>query len=59
MHGVYRYANDFQLVIDLLSSGKLNSDKIISAEFKFDELVEAIEFANNPEQDKLKVMMRY
>lgn len=59
MHGVYRYANDFQPAINLLSSGKIETGKIISHEYNFDELIEAFKFADDSEQNKMKVMIKY
>ena len=56
---VYRYANDFQPVLKLLASPEFKTEGIISNEFKFDEIVEAFKFTDDPQNDKMKVMIRY
>jgi L-iditol 2-dehydrogenase len=59
MHGVYRYANDFQSALRFLSINKIVTETIVSHNYKFDELVEAFKFVDNPESEKMKVMIRY
>jgi L-iditol 2-dehydrogenase len=55
--GVYRYANDFKPVIDLLAGGRLKAESWVSHRFPLDAIVEAIRFASDPAVDKLKVVI--
>jgi L-iditol 2-dehydrogenase len=59
MYGIYRYANDFQSAIKFLSLTNFPTETIVSHNYKLDHLVDAFDFANNPEQDKMKVMIQY
>jgi hypothetical protein len=43
----------------MLSSGKLDTKKIVTHEFDFKDVIKAFEFADNPDNQKMKVMIRY
>jgi L-iditol 2-dehydrogenase len=55
--GIYRYANDFRPVIELLAAGRLDVDAWVSHRFPLARIAEAITTANDPAVDKLKVMV--
>jgi len=55
--GVYRYANDFRPVIDLLAAGKLKGFPWVSHRFPLSGIVEAIGLANDPQMETLKVVV--
>ena len=55
--GVYRYANDFKPVIDLLAAGRLKAESWVSHRFPLDAIVEAFRIAGDPAVDKLKVVI--
>jgi L-iditol 2-dehydrogenase len=55
--GVYRYANDFRPVIELLAAGRIDVDVWVSHRFPLARIAEAIATANDPRADKLKVMV--
>jgi L-iditol 2-dehydrogenase len=54
---VYRYANHYQPIIDLMMRGKLEVDNWISHRFKLEDIEEAMKTANDPKIDKLKMMI--
>jgi len=56
---VYRYANHFQPVIDMLTSGMINTDGIITHEFGIDEIIKAFEFATDPAEQKMKIVVSF
>jgi len=56
---VYRYANHFQPVIDMLTSGMINTDGIITHEFGIDEIFKAFEFATDPAEQKMKIVINF
>jgi L-iditol 2-dehydrogenase len=55
--GVYRYANDFKPVIDLLAAGRLKAETWVSHRFPLEQIVEGIRVAGDPRADKLKVVI--
>ena len=55
--GIYRYANDFRPVIDLLAAGRIDVEAWISHRYPLARITEAIATANDPAVNKLKVMV--
>ncbi len=56
---VWRYANVFQKGVDLLASGRLNTEPMITHRFEFPDVAEALRFtAENPDKT-LKVMVTF
>ena len=55
--GIYRYANDFRPVIELLAAGRVDVEAWVSHRFPLARIAEAIAMANDPAADKLKVMV--
>ena len=56
---VYRYANHFQPVIDMLASGTIITDGIITHEFGIGEIFKAFEFATDPAEQKMKIVVNF
>jgi L-iditol 2-dehydrogenase len=55
--GVYRYANDFRPVIELLAAGKLRGEPWVSHRYPFAEVAKAFETANDQTNEALKVLV--
>ncbi|SFC87712.1 NAD(P)-dependent alcohol dehydrogenase [Tropicimonas isoalkanivorans] len=55
---VFRYANVFDRAIELLASGKIDLDPLISERFDFDRSVEAFERAAEGRASDVKLMIR-
>jgi len=53
--GVFRYANTWPLAIELLRTGRVDLDGLVSARFALDEVAEALEAATRP--DTLKIIV--
>ncbi len=56
---VYRYANHFQPVIDMLTSGMIKTDGIITHEFGIDEIFKAFSFATDSVEQKMKIVVNF
>jgi L-iditol 2-dehydrogenase len=57
VQGVYRYANDFRPVIDLLAAGMLKGLPWVSHRLPLSDIVEAMRLANDPLVETLKVVV--
>jgi L-iditol 2-dehydrogenase len=57
VHGVYRYANDFRPVIDLLASGRLRGEPWVSHRYPLAGIAEAFATARDPAGDAVKVVV--
>jgi 2-desacetyl-2-hydroxyethyl bacteriochlorophyllide A dehydrogenase len=55
VYGSRVYNNRFPLALDLLAKGEVNLGDLISHEFPFDQLEQAIKTALDPKEDSLKV----
>jgi len=55
--GVYRYANDYRPVLDLLAAGRLDGEAWVSHRFPLSEIRQAMETARDPGVAKLKMMI--
>ena len=54
---VFRYANVFPRAVALLASGKIDLKPLVSRTYRFDESVEAFEFAADARPDVVKVQI--
>ena len=57
VYGSRVYRNRFPLALDLLAKGEVNLKDLISHEFAFDQLEQAMKTALNPEEKSLKVII--
>ena len=55
--GVYRYANNYRPVLDLLAAGRLDGEAWVSHRFPLREIQRAMETANDPGVAKLKMLI--
>ena len=58
LKGVYRYANQFAPVLELMAAKRFNLDDWISHRFSLEEISQAMAFAADPSTDKMKVMIQ-
>jgi D-xylulose reductase len=54
---VFRYANMYPRAIDLIGSGRLDVQKLISAVYPFDLAVEAFDRAKEMRADDVKIQL--
>lgn len=59
VYGSRNSLNDFQPLIDLISSGKVNVDNIMTDEFNFDESISAFKTLTHNDGTHLKVMIKF
>ncbi len=59
IYGSRNSLNDFVPLIDLVSSGKVDVDKIVTDIFELDNIIEAFETLKNNDGSKLKVLVRF
>ena len=57
VYGVYRYANDYRPVLDLLAAGRLKAETWVSHRFPLSDIVRALDMAADPGVAKLKMMI--
>ena len=57
VYGVYRYANDFRPVIELLAAGLLKGHPWVSHRFALSEILKAVGLANDPAAETLKIVV--
>ncbi len=57
IRGQFRYANCYPAALALLSSGKVNLDKMITKRYALSEAGAALEFADTQKKQSLKVMI--
>lgn len=58
IHGVYRYANCYKPVLQLLGAGKLGGESWITQRYPLSQLGEAMKAALNPGTEKLKMIIQ-
>lgn len=57
MYTIFRYANDYERAINFIASGQIDVKPLISATYKFEQAVEAFEFAASAPPDVIKTMI--
>ncbi|MCK4374080.1 MAG: NAD(P)-dependent alcohol dehydrogenase [Candidatus Brocadiae bacterium] len=57
--GVFRYANRFRTAVNLLASGRIDSEPLITHRFRFPQVEEAITFAAQNRERALKTMVNF
>lgn len=55
----YNYANDFPAAIELLNSGRVDAERIVTHRFAFENADEAIAYTANNPKDVLKTLVIY
>ncbi|XP_071449705.1 sorbitol dehydrogenase-like [Hetaerina americana] len=55
--GVFRYANDYSLALDLLANGKVDIRKMITHHFSIEETIQAYDTARTGQGNPVKVMI--
>lgn len=55
--GVFRYAHTWPKAIDLVASGRVDLDSLVSARYALDDVQEAVEFAQSCKDQAIKVMV--
>ncbi|KAG8233802.1 hypothetical protein J437_LFUL008022 [Ladona fulva] len=55
--GVFRYANDYPLALELVASGKVDVKKLITHNYKLEETLQAYETAKTGQGNPVKVMI--
>jgi L-iditol 2-dehydrogenase len=58
IEGVFRYKHTYPPIISLLEEKKVNIEDIATHYFKLDEIEKAFNLANNPDADKIKIMIK-
>lgn len=56
-YSIFRYANDFERSVQLIASGQVNVKPLISKRFKFEDSVEAFDFAASGHPEVIKVVI--
>ncbi len=57
INGIYRYANSYRPVIELLAKGKINVQDWISHRFELSRIMDAMETAKDTNIEKMKMMI--
>jgi L-iditol 2-dehydrogenase len=57
IRGIFRYVNAYPTALDMVSSGKVSIDKIISHHFELQDVADAFTIARNAAQGVMKVMV--
>ncbi|MCL4378431.1 MAG: NAD(P)-dependent alcohol dehydrogenase [Actinobacteria bacterium] len=57
IEGIFRYKNTYKPIIALLEAKKLNLDGWVSHRYNLDEIQKAFDVANDPDVDKLKIII--
>jgi threonine dehydrogenase-like Zn-dependent dehydrogenase len=55
---IFRYRYTYPAIISLLENKKVNIDDIATHYFKLDEISKAFDIANNPDTNKMKIMIK-
>lgn len=58
IEGIFRYKNTYPSVVSLLEEKKVNVEDIATHHFKLDEIEKAFDIANNPDADKIKIIIK-
>lgn len=57
LRGVFRYANCYPAAVELVASGAVNLDALVTHRYSFDQTPEAFEFADREKKTSMKVMI--
>ncbi|MFC4454520.1 NAD(P)-dependent alcohol dehydrogenase [Deinococcus sonorensis] len=57
IRGIFRYANCYPAAIELVASGAVNLDALVTHRYRFDQTPEAFEFADREKRSSMKVMI--
>lgn len=57
--GVFRYANCFRTAVELIASGQINTEPLITDRFDFPDVEQAVKFAAANRQSALKTMVNF
>lgn len=57
IRGIFRYANDYQIALNLVSSGAVDVNPLITHRFKLKETLKAFETAHTGEGGAIKVLI--
>ena len=57
VESIFRYKNTYPTIISLLEEKKVNICDIVTHKFKLDQISKVFEIANNPNIDKMKIMV--
>jgi L-iditol 2-dehydrogenase len=58
IEGIFRYKNTYPSIISLLEGGKIKIEDIVTHYFKLDDIEKAFSTANDPDVDRLKIVIR-
>ncbi|KAJ9574600.1 hypothetical protein L9F63_008227 [Diploptera punctata] len=57
IRGLFRYANDYQIALSMVASGAANVKKLVTHNFRIEDVVEAFEVAKTGKGNPIKVMI--
>ncbi|MFC3834284.1 NAD(P)-dependent alcohol dehydrogenase [Deinococcus rufus] len=57
LRGVFRYANCYPAAVELVASGAVNLDALVTHRYSFDQTPEAFDFADREKKTSMKVMI--
>jgi D-xylulose reductase len=57
METVFRYANQYPRALELMASGKIEVEPLITDKYKFEDAIAAFEYAANPEPRTVKTVI--
>ena len=57
LRGVFRYANCYPAAVELVASGAVNLDALVTHRYPFDQTPEAFDFADREKKTSMKVMI--
>jgi D-xylulose reductase len=57
METVFRYANQYPRALELMASGKIDVEPLITDKYKFEDAIAAFEYAANPESRTVKTII--
>lgn len=57
LRGVFRYANCYPAAVELVASGAVNLDALVTHRYPFDQIPEAFDFADREKKTSMKVMI--
>jgi L-iditol 2-dehydrogenase len=55
--GIFRYANVYPYAIQLVSTGRMNIDPLVTHRYSLDNVIEALEVAHERRDGAVKVMV--
>ncbi len=54
---IFRYVNIYPCAINMIASGKINVKPLVTKEFSFENACEAFDYARNPAENDVKIMI--